>query len=489
MKKHIILAIALSGAFLSCKKSWLEIIPFGQQTLASTEDYDKVMNDPSFYNYGSVGGWSEAQLMGDEIAAEGGYFVNKGSRDFRERFFQWWDTIYPTTDATSFALNAHLSQAYQWNKVINEVMTSVGGSDERKRAIRAEALATRAWSTYNMAQYFCKPYVASTAGTDPGFPLLTEADVNVKQYPRGTVQQTYDFIIKDLTDALATIPPAPIFPTRWSKPAVEGFLGKIYLFMGKYNEALPLLKAALADVAANGQPTLYNYNVTLGTGGSFLPIDVNSGPANGPGNLQNDVKEAVVSKVFSSGAYSGNYVGNDGLVLAPWAQALYSANDQRLKLYSATNTDNSPNVAGRIRKYGVKYSRWGLQLPELYLLSAEAKARTNDLGGAVADVEMLRRNRMPAGEATVPGVIAGNQAALVKFILEERVREFALEGYRWFDMRRLSVDPMFTGITFMHTLFNTNGTTTVYTLRQPNRLTMKLPRSITEGNPDMPNNP
>lgn len=489
MKKRILLSIALIGTFASCTKSWLEIVPFAAQTIATTDEYDKVMNDPGFYNAGTVGGWSEAQLMGDDVAAEGAYFANKGTRDFRERYFQWWDSIYPSADASPFVLSKHLSQSYQWNKVINEVMTSTGGTDERKRAIRADALATRAWSTFNMAQYYCKPYAATTAATDLGFPQLTEANVNVKSYPRGTVQQTYDFIVKDLTEALVSIPQAPSFPTRWSKPSVEGFLGKVYLFMGKYNEAVPLLKAALQDVAINGQPVLYNYNITLGAGGSFLPIDVNSGPANNPGNFQNDVKEAVVSKVFFSGAYGGNYTGNDGLVLAPWAQALYGVNDLRLKLYSATNTDNSPNAAGRIRKYGVKYSRWGLQLSELYLLSAEAKARTNDLGGAVADVEMLRKNRMPAADAAVPGAIAGNQAALVKFIIEERVREFAMEGYRWFDMRRLSVDPLFAGTTITHTLFNANGTTTVYTLNQPNRLTLKLPRNITDANPDMPNNP
>ncbi len=48
------------------------------------------------------------------------------------------------------------------------------------------------------------------------------------------------------------------------------------------------------------------------------------------------------------------------------------------------------------------FSRFGLQLPELYLLNAEAKARTNDLTGRAADVETLRRNRMPVADAPVP---------------------------------------------------------------------------------------
>jgi len=489
MKKHIILSIALIGALASCKKSWLEIIPLGQQVAVTTDDYDKIMNDPAFYNAGTTGGWSEAQLMGDDVAAEGNYFVNKGSRDYRDRLFEWRDSIYPTADVTPFVLTRHLNNVYQLNKVINEVMTTTGGTDDQKRALRAEALATRAWSTWCMANYYCKPYVASTAGSDPGFPQITQADVNQASFPRGTVQQTYDFIIKDLTDALTAIPAKPPFITRWSKASVEGFLGKVYLFMGKYAEALPLLKASLTDAAANGLGSLYNYNQTLAPGGAFLPIDANVGPANNPGNLQNDTKEAVISKVYFIGAYGGNYTGNDGLRLAPQFQALYGASDLRLQLYINKNEDNTLNAGGRLRKYGVKYGRWGLQLSELYLLNAECKARTNDLTGAVADVETLRKNRMPAADATVPTAIAGNQNALIKFIIDERTREFAMEGYRWFDMRRLSVDPLYSGITFSHTTFNANGTTTVINMKQPERLVMKLPRNITDGNPDMPNNP
>jgi hypothetical protein len=489
MKKLLILIIVFSGILAACKKSWLEVVPFGSLTISSTDDYDKVMNDPDFYFQARFGGWGEAQLMGDEIAAEGAYFVTLGDRDLRSRLFEWRDSVYTASDQSSFALYKHLIQSYQWNKVIDEVMSSSGGTDDRKRAIRAEALATRAWSTFNMAQNFCKPYNAATASSDMGFPLITKADVNIKEYPRGTVQQTYDFITNDLKEAIASLPASPAFPTRWSKPAAQGLLGKVYLFMGRYNDALPLLKSALAGVLANGRPTLYNYNETLAPGGAFMPININSGPVNNPGNLQNDMREAVISKVFYSGRFNGNYTGINGTVLTPQARALYGPTDLRLKLYTTNNPDNTPNAASHVRKYGVQYSRWGLQLPDLYLLSAEVKARTGDLPGAVADVETLRRNRMPAADAVVPPAIAGNQTALVKFIIDERIREFAMEGYRWFDMRRLTVDPLFAGITFTHTRYNANGTTTVYTLHQPNRLTLKFPRNILDGSPDTPDNP
>lgn len=484
MKKHII-AITILSALFSCKKSWLEIVPQGDQVAVTTDDYGKLMNNPDLYNYPS-GGWGEAQLMGDEVAAETPYFANINI--VRDRLFQWKDSIYVELEHTPFLLSFHNRDVYGLNKVINEVMSSTGGTDEQKRAIRAEALATRAWCNFNMAGHYCKPYNAATAATDPGFPLITEADVNTRSFPRGTVQETYDFIIKDLTDALVSIPVRQPIVTRMSKPAVEGLLGKVYLFMGRYNEALPFLNAAISSVTANGQTSFYNYNETFAPGGAFLPVNTFSGP-NSPGQNQNDFREAVVSKVWSSGSYSGNVTGNNGLVLTPQAAALYGSSDFRLLFYTDTNSDMTPNPAGRLRKYGVSYSRFGLQLADLYLLAAECKARLNDPDGAVADLEMLRKNRMPPADAVVPAAIAADQAALVRFIIDERTREFAAEGYRWFDMRRLSVDPLFAGTVYTHTMYNEDGTTMVYTLDQSKRFVLKFPRNYTDTNPDMPDNP
>ena len=498
MKKIIflyIVTLTLFTLFSSCKKSWLEIIPMGSLIAVTTSDFDKIMNDQQFYQR-DPGGYGEALLMGDELAAEAPYFVNKNSSDVRDRLFEYRADIYPSSAIPSIALTNNLAAMYELNKVINEVMASTGGTEVRKKGLRAEALASRAWYNFLLVSYYCKPYNASTANTDLGFPRISMANITETSFPRGTVQQSYDFILKDLTDALIDIPQKPTIVTRMSKPAVEAMLGKVYLFMGKYNEALPLLKAALADVTLNGQTTLYDYNATFATGGSFLPVDQTTGPKS-PGQVVGDLTEAVVSKTFASGAYGGNNVGNDGLVLTPHAQALYGSNDLRLMFYTTRNMDNTPNTAGRLRKYGVKFSRWGIQLPELYLLNAECKARTNDLNGAVTDLQTLRRVRIrardisgtPINDALVPTAIAANQTALIRFVIEERIREFAMEGYRWFDMRRLSQDPLFSGTQYVHTKFNANGTTTLYTLEQPNRFVLKIPQNIAEGNPDMVNNP
>lgn len=483
MKKIILYTAILIGS-ASCKNSWLELTPQGTTIAEATGDYDKLMNQANYYNAGMyTGGWDDMQIMGDEVAAESDVFSGNLIND---RLFQWKDTVYSVNDYTNNFFNSMLTQRYAYNLVVAEVMDSKGGTEQQKKELRAQAMATRAWIHFQLVNLYGKPYVASTAATDPGFPVVTAADISLKTYSRGTLQASYDFITKELTDAIPDLNPVPSSNVRMSKPAAQTFLGKTYMFMGRFTDALPYLQDALNSVKTTGMSSLYDYNKEFGPGGSFLPIDPYNGPK-APQFTFTDVKESIFYRTFVG------LNAEQGLVLTDQARALFGANDLRLKLYTNTNLNGVARASGRLRKFtnwsAYRYIRNGLELPELYLLLAECKARVNNLSGAVADVEALRKSRMPAADAAVPSAIAGNQNALIRFIMEERVREFAMDGYRWFDMRRMSVDPVFAGTTFTHTLYNTtNGTSTTYTL-QPNRFTLKIPGKIMELNPGMPDNP
>ena len=488
LKKYIqSIGFLLLVVLCSCKDNFLEIIPKGNQVAVTTADYALLINAPSLYNHGPAGGLREFVLMGDEVAAESDFF-GKQPRPFAPLAFQWADVIF-TSNQFSLDLQDQTGEMYTLNKVINEVMASQKGTDAEKISIQGEAKARRAFLNFLWVNTYGKPYEASSAATDPAFPIITEASIAATTFQRASVQEMYDFIIKDLKEAIAVLPAQNIVLTRASRAAASALLGKVYLFMGRYNDALPYLEAALTDVAAAPIPVhLRDYNVALGPGGSFLPIDSYVGPVNGPGNIYNDFTESILANTFTGGPNDGNPFENDGLVLTPDAAALYNASDLRLLFYTDMNTDGTPNPGGRLRKYGVTYIKFGMQLSELYLLLAEVRARKNDLAGAVADVETLRKHRMPEADAAVPAAIAADQTALIKFIIDERIREFAMEGYRWFDMRRLSVDPIFTGLTFTHTVYSASGNTH-YTLRQPERLVLQIPLMYINTNPGMSNNP
>jgi hypothetical protein len=503
MRKYINITAAvlvlLSLTITSCKKSFLEIVPKGNLVAKSYDDYNLLMNSSNFYVFSNLGEWQAAMLMGDDVSAEESFF-NSGNLVQTKALFQYdADIFLPSQDAHSTSDNPLfmrqlLQNLYTLNKIINEVNASADGTAQQKQELAAEAMVTRAFTNFQLVNYFAKPYAAATAPSDPGFPIITTADITVTDFKRGTVQGMYDFIVKDITTALPNLNAQPTFPTRWSKPAAEGFLGKIYLFMGKNADALAMFNAAFTDIAKMGTPPhLYDYNQTFASGGSFLPIDPIAGP-NSPFNNITDQTESVVAVFSYSGSYDGNSFGNDFLSIAPKTKALFDASDLRLNFFTNLQEDQNPIPGGRVRRYTVQYSsssyvRIGLELPELYLLRAEAKARTNDLTGAKTDVETLRKNRMPAANASVPTANVASQTALIKFIIDERTREFTGLGYRWWDMRRLSADPIFSGQGLTpHTLYLTAGGTTQFTLT-PARLTLRIPPPYLMARPNMVNNP
>jgi hypothetical protein len=495
MRKHIqimtVIVLLLCISLSSCKKSFLEIVPKGILVASTYNDYDLLMNSTLFYQYNTGGGWQAAMLMGDEVAAEESIYTTPyGSSPQARALFQWDDVVFQANDQIQNTfLSSFLQNVFTCNKIINEVTLVKDGTTQQKLELQAEAKATRAFIYFQLINYFGKPYNPSSAANDPGVPIMTTSDITIKNLNRSNVQAVYDFIIKDLTEATANIQDNPPVATRMSKAAVEGLLGKVYLFMGKYTEALTNINASFRDIATMSKPPkLYNYNTTFSAGGSFLPVDPYGGPAS-PFNNETDLTESVVATMFYGGQFAGNGYGNDFLTLTPEAQALYGTTDFRLNFYSPRQLSGQPYSQNRVRKYGVKYVRFGLELPDLYLLSAECKARTGDLSGAKNDVQTLRQNRISVADAVLPASAVTSQTNLIKFILDERIREFAATGYRWFDMRRLSVDPLFSSQpAAVHTLYLMAGGTTLFTLR-PGRLTLRFPSAYVDQNPGMVNNP
>lgn len=468
------IALLLILSITACKKSFLEVIPAGKLVASTTADYSLLLNSINLLNIDA----SAQVFMGDEVAAIDPYFTSAPLRN--QAAFRWEPDLYlPTEDAKEMA--SPMGSIYQYNKIINEVPNSTGGTDAEKLSVAAEAMAGRAWTYFLLINYYGKPYNASTAANDPGYPIVTATDVTATTFTRATVQEVYDFIIKDLTTAIPNLPAQITYRTRMSKAAGEAILGKVYMFMGRFTDALPMLNAAFADMTNQATPVrLYDYNVEFAAGGTFLPISTTAGPT--VPNLPN-FYESLYSKQFSN-------PNINELVISPQTVALYDSTDLRLKFFSNTLSFSSTTytVPGLFRRWGFFNTQYGFQVPDLYLLRAECKCRTNDLAGAKADVEALRVNRMPAVKAPIPATIASQQIPLLKFILDERVREFAMQGARWFDMRRLSVDPLFSSTTYTHTLYSATGSTTTFELK-PERFTLRFPQKIVDQIPGFINNP
>lgn len=94
----------------------------------------------------------------------------------------------------------------------------------------------------------------------------------------------------------------------------------------------------------------------------------------------------------------------------------------------------------------------------MMLIKAECLARKND-PGALDVLNMLRKKRIAADKYTDLPRVSGDK--LLQVVLEERQRELAFNGVRFFDMKRLAKEGIYT-----RTLTRRFGETT-YTL-EPN---------------------
>jgi len=464
---------------MSCKKSFLEIVPKGQVLASTVKDYDGLMNHTSFYaNYYGLPGL----VMGDELAAEAVQFPSAPL--LTQRGFAWMDQLYDAT-VSSAQLDVELKNIYICNKVINEVLHIADGTEAQRKNIRAEALANRAWSYFGLITCYGKPYLASSAATDPGLPIILTAEISNTGFKRNSVSEVYQQILSDLKVAIPDLSTQVEVKTRVSRQAAMGMLGKVYLFMGQYEEAKIQFDAAFADLATTSSTTsLYDYNEAFLPTGVFQPFG-RFGP-NNPGNNTQLLNEAILHK---TAILSGDF-SNTGLVMTKETMDLYKPSDLRLNFYSNMRSNFTPLPPGLYGKYALTYAHTGLELADMILMRAEVRARTGNTAGAVQDLEWLRKNRMPSADASVPSTVTADPLKLLNFILEERIREFAGEGYRWPDMRRLSVDPLFSSKTYRHLVFGEDGTSikNTYTLK-PERFTLRLPQLILAGNPDMINNP
>ena len=88
-----------------------------------------------------------------------------------------------------------------------------------------------------------------------------------------------------------------------------------------------------------------------------------------------------------------------------------------------------------------------------------------------------------SGNSPVPASVTTDDD-LVRFIVDERMREYMMTGLRWFDLRRLWNDPLFPDLKSACT--HTDGTN-VYTLTEE-RLTYRIPPQVLDFSSDWTDN-
>jgi len=414
----VLLLAGISIFFTGCQKDFLEKKPDRSSLVPhSIADYQALLDYNSFFI--NAPGLQET-TADDFMISDAGL---QTLIPIQINAYKWLDNMFAGVSSIQ-DWGIQFQQVFYCNTIlegIEELDDQLVNTPEYN-LVKGTALFNRAFAFYNMAQLFAAPYAANTAGTMPGIPIRLSSDVNAR-YPRGTVQQTYDQVLKDLEAALLLLPDQVMYKSRPCKAAAFALLARVHLTMGHYERA-----GEFAAQTLKIKPDLLDYNLIKGNATDRLF------PSAQPnGNIE---------VIFFKGAVNYPFPATSALAnVVPPLYNSYVADDLR-KLLFFRNRGNGVftfrgNYGGTINT--VLFT--GLATDEMYLIHAECAARAGNISVALADLNKLLLTRF-AKDKFVPYVIT-DQEEVLKLVLAERRKELVCRGLRWTDLRRLNQDNRF----------------------------------------------
>ena len=337
-----------------------------------------------------------------------------------------WSLFYSLIDQTNVIIE---------NLEKEDVSVSI--SDEEKSSFIAEAKALRGFFYYELITAFSeRPYSADN-GISPGIPIYEEpATIETKGNKRSSTKEVYNFIIKDLKDAVSGLTAERSNKGRINLNVAQGILARVYLEKGDW------AKAASSASLARESYTLSEYepgfnNITHGEwiwGAIFTPST--SDPF------------TSFTNIWSSDAYEPSY---PTVTVNSTFYGLFEETDTRKATFTKKSNIVYPNkFVGKQQGDGdIPYMR----VSEMYLIEAEGLARRNDPAEAKKLLYELQDHRDPGAKKVreEKAIIAAGETKtdeelhkeLLEEILKERRKELWGEGLAdYSDRRRLyDVEP------------------------------------------------
>lgn len=319
----------------------------------------------------------------------------------------------------SFSAGTWLN-GYQINNQANIVLANLDvfeDEDERNRT-EGEAKFLRGLNYFDLVRLFSKPYEQGANGGEPGVPIILEPVLDASQIsypPRNTIDEVYDQVISDLTDAYELLPESNSYFAN--KYAAQALLARVYLQMGNYEMA----RDAANDVIENS-----GYSLTATFAEAF----------NNPQNSTEDIFAIQVTAQDANIHAFNEYWGGDDYGGRPGDPDL-SIEEPHFEIYDDPNDERAEFFyEGR----GIATMKWQnqfanipvIRLAEMYLIRAEANERLGTAIGA-SPLEDINTLRSRAGASALSSVD-------LEDILMERRRELAFEGFALFDAKRLGRD-------------------------------------------------
>jgi starch-binding outer membrane protein, SusD/RagB family len=331
--------------------------------------------------------------------------------------------------------NAYYNYIFRCNQALEEIIDNENLSPFVERQLTGEAHFLRAWFYFHLVNLYGD--IPLVVGTDPNINRLLS---------RSSTQKVYELIVDDLVKAESLLSPVyvngqllpysgiaeRVRPTKWAAIAL---LARVYLHTNEHAKAevsaSKLIEhTSLFSLSPLNEVFLKNKQEAIW---QLQPDDIGWNTWEG--------------RFFHLSAAPTGFGNTKFVHLSSFMLSAFELGDKRFGQWVDSLTIGSTKYYFPVKyKIGVQNSSVNsvsslteysmmLRLGEQYLIRAEARARQNNLAGAITDVDMLRaRANIPLVGITNPGI---SQSGLLAAILHERqVELFAEWGHRWYDIKR-----------------------------------------------------
>lgn len=303
------------------------------------------------------------------------------------------------------------------------------GDNSLRIRLRGEMLALRAYMHFELWRWYAKNY-------DPnGLALTYMEEPSIQDVGRITMQPYFTKMMADLAEARTLIPSTYNDVFRVTRTAVIGMQARAALYMRDW---------AGAETFA----TDYIAALPLAPRADFPSIWLDASNLEVAWKIKRTVQTTIPGSFYRARALQANTVGTVFYAVSSklW-DAFDHANDIRATTYMkdepiiSTNPARGPAYSKIVRKYDAfayNHANEGVadykmfRTGEMYLIRAEARAELNKLGPAAQDLNALRAARISG----YTNQTFADQATLIAAIMDERFKELAFEGHRFWDLKR-----------------------------------------------------
>lgn len=411
--------LAFLATLSSCGDKYLDLQQEKNQRVPnSIEDFQKLLYQTNAMNEADP--MIFANIGADEFwITDAQWLSTTGLQPalFQKNAYIWSDDIYLGGETNTGWDNAYKA-VYRTNLSLDFISKTPRTNENGKAwdELKGSALFMRAFTFYQLAQVYCPAYSEENVNSPYGLPLRDQVDPTVN-VPRSTLGDTYKKIIDDIQLAIPLLDNKGENVYRSSKAAAFALLSRVYMAMGDY---------ALAEKAADDclgiQNEILDFNAVPITAGAAMTFKTNAV----------DNPEVI-------------YMSSSALTtLLNWARPdtnlvrSYEDGDMRMQVYFQDTTQvgvsNLTAFKGNYKGTNNATPFTGLATDEIYLNRAEARAMNNNLTGALADLNLIRKNRFsPEVFAELQSI---EQEQVLRWVMLERRKELLMRGTRWSDLKR-----------------------------------------------------